>query len=269
MRGQGLSPVPFFTRQGDLFQPTDMSRGPWSPTDLHGRVVVGLLGAEAERAVGDDAFMPARLTVDMYRMPDLSPLSVTTRLLRDGGRIKLVEAELLRGDVSMARAVVLFLRKTANAGGAVWSPPPWAVPAPADIPEPADIRAAMNGMWAVRPISGGFGMPGKRQIWMSEVRPLVDDDPWTPFSRVAVAADFASPFANSGEGMLGYINTDVSVYLHRLPATAWIGFEVVNHHAADGVAIGECWLHDEQGAIGTATVAALAQKMPAGIVGRK
>ena len=78
--------------------------------------------------------------------------------------------------------------------------------------------------------------------------------------RVAVAADFASPYANAGEGRLNYINTDVTLYLHRLPTTAWIGFEVVNHHATDGVAIGECWVYDELGAIGTATVAALARE---------
>jgi hypothetical protein len=50
--------------------------------------------------------------------------------------------------------------------------------------------------------------------------------------------------------------------LHRLPVTEWIGFEAVNHHATDGIAIGECWLYDEQGATGTATVAALAQRKP-------
>ncbi|MBW8856352.1 MAG: thioesterase family protein, partial [Bradyrhizobium sp.] len=36
----------------------------------------------------------------------------------------------------------------------------------------------------------------------------------------------------------------------------------VNHHATDGIAIGECWLYDEQGPIGTSTVAALAQRKP-------
>ena len=75
-------------------------------------------------------------------------------------------------------------------------------------------------------------------------------------------ADFASPFANAGDQGLGYINSDVTLYLHRLPVTEWIGFEVVNHHATDGIAIGECWLYDEQGPIGTSTVAALAQRKP-------
>jgi acyl-CoA thioesterase len=97
---------------------------------------------------------------------------------------------------------------------------------------------------------------------MSEVRDLVEGTPLTPFVRVAVAADFASPYANAGDHGLGYINSDVTLYLHRLPVKEWIGFEVVNHHASDGIAIGECWLYDQQGPIGTSTVAALAQRKP-------
>ncbi len=50
--------------------------------------------------------------------------------------------------------------------------------------------------------------------------------------------------------------------LHRLPEKEWIGFEVVNHNATDGIAIGECYLYDQQGPIGTSTVAALAQRKP-------
>ena len=84
--------------------------------------------------------------------------------------------------------------------------------------------------------------------------------PLSPFVRVAVAADFASPFANAGDNGLGWINSDVTVYLHRLPVTEWVGFEVVDHGATDGVAIGVCRLHDERGPIGTASIAALAQR---------
>jgi acyl-CoA thioesterase len=99
---------------------------------------------------------------------------------------------------------------------------------------------------------------------MSEVRDLIECMPLTPFVRVAVAADFASPFANAGDQGLGYINSDVTLYLHRLPEQEWIGFEVVNHHATEGIAIGECFLYDQKGPIGTSTVAALAQRKPMG-----
>jgi hypothetical protein len=244
---------PFFTRDRDAYIPTKVANGPWDPDSLHSRVIIGLLAFVIEQRHGSDDFVPARLTVDMFRLPNMAPIEVKTRLIRDGLRIKLVEAEFFSGGTSMARASCQLLRKTENAPGNVWSPPNWDVPVPADIPAPSDPRLGMHGKWTTRPIIGAMGTVG---------RELVEGAPLTPFARVAVAADFASPFANAGDQGLGYINSDVTLYLHRLPATQWVGFEVVNHHATDGVAIGECNLYDEQGPIGTSTVAALAQRKP-------
>ncbi len=255
----GMSNEPFFSRNGDRFIPNPISRGPWDQTSLHGRVVIGLLGAEIERRHGDPDFMPARLTVDMYRLPDLSPAEVVTRVVREGRRIKVIDAEYLIDGKSMARATCQMLRRTRNPDGTVWSPPPWDAPSPGDIAPPTDPRSALGGMWEIRPISGAMGTLGPRRVWMREVRELVGGDLLTPFAEVAVGCDFASPFANAGDRGLAYINSDVTLYLHRLPVTRWVGYEVVNHQATDGVAIGECVLHDEQGPIGTATVTALAQ----------
>ncbi len=250
---------PFFRLDGDLFVPNPVSRGPWNAGSLHGRVVIGLLGREIERRHGDPDYMPARLTVDMYRLPDLSPVEVVTRVVRDGKRIKVIDAEFVSAGTSMARATCQLLRRTANPEGNIWSPPPWDAPAPADVAPLADGRRILGGMWAIRPISGAMGSLGPRRLWMSEVRELIDGEPWTPFARVAVGCDFASPFANAGDRGLTYINSDVTLYLHRLPVSEWVGYEVVNHGATDGVAIGECFVHDERGPIGSASVTALAQ----------
>jgi len=59
-----------------------------------------------EQRHGSDDFVPARLTVDMFRLPNiLTPVQVTTKLVRDGLRIKVVEAEFFSGGgTSMARA---------------------------------------------------------------------------------------------------------------------------------------------------------------------
>ena len=95
---------PFFTTDRDAFIPTDAARGPWDANSLHGRVIVGLLAFVIEQRHGADEFVPARLTVDMFRLPNLAPIEVTTRLVRDGLRIKLVEAEFFSGGTSMARA---------------------------------------------------------------------------------------------------------------------------------------------------------------------
>jgi len=253
---------PFFRKTADgRFQPTKAGVGPWTATSLHGRLIIGLLGSEIERQHRTPEYMPARLTVDMYKLPDLSPVEVVTRVVKDGYRLKVIDAEFISGGESAGRATCQLLRRTENPPGKVWSPDPWDAPKPGEIEPPQDGRAAMGGMWQVRPISGAFGQVGMpRRVWMAEVRELVEGEPYTPFARVATAADFVSPFANSGDQGLGYINSDVTIYLHREPVTEWLGFDVTNHGAEGGVAIGECRLFDEQGAIGSASCTALAQK---------
>lgn len=254
---------PFFQRDGIYYVPQSSSRGPWNPQSLHGRVIAGLLGHALEDAFGDPGFVPARLTVDMYKLPGFDPIEIKTALVREGGRIKVAEAEFISGGVSMARASCQFLRITEAPAGEVYGPGNWDVPLPEDIPPPEPTTAPMGRMWATRPIQGGFGQAGKvRQVWMSEVREIVGGAPLTPFQRVAVACDFVSPFAHASSEGLSYINSDVTLYLQRLPVGEWIGFEKTDHQATLGVAVGECRLYDREGPIGLAACAALGQRKP-------
>src|SRR6202790_4629889 len=103
---------PFFTRERDAFIPTKVANGPWDRNSLHGRVIIGLLAFEIEQRHGADDFVPARLAVDMVRLPNLSPIEVKTRIIRDGLPIKVVEAEFFSGGVATARASCQLLRKT-------------------------------------------------------------------------------------------------------------------------------------------------------------
>src|SRR3954468_21223869 len=88
----------FFTRDRDAFIPNPVSNGPWDPKSMHGRVVVGLLAHVIEERHGSADFVPARLTVDMFRLPDIhTPITVTSKLFRDGKRIKAAEADFFSG----------------------------------------------------------------------------------------------------------------------------------------------------------------------------
>ena len=250
-----MSTLPFFVREGDRYLPTDTARGYWTPQSLNGRAVVGLLGFELERLYGGPEWQPARLTVDMYRLPDRAPVQVTTRAIRQGGRLRLVEADFISGGQPMARASCQLIRRTAAAPGRFWTPAPWTAPAPETL---ASVPETPSRRWETRMIEGEMATFGFRRAWMRETCDLVGGCSLTPFVRVALAADFASPMSNSGSEGVSYINSDVTIYLHRLPTTEWIGFEQKNHQATDGVAIGECWLHDEAGPIGSASVAGVA-----------
>lgn len=249
----------FFTRDGERYIPAPASRGPWNPNSLHGRVIIGLIGYELERLHGGAEWMPVRLTVDMYRLPDFSPITSETRVIRGGKRIKVVDCELTSGGKSIGRGTCQFLLRSENAPGITWSPPDWNAPKPDALPPPPQGQFGER-MWKMRNIDDPFdGKTKRRRAWMSEIRELVQGSALTPFTRVAVASDFTSPLANRSETGLGYINTDVTVYLHRLPVGEWLGFEAINHHATDGVAIGESFLYDVEGAIGSASCAALRQ----------
>lgn len=228
---------------------------------LHGRVIAGLLSFQIEQKHGDPDMLPARLTVDMYRPPDFSPIEITTKIVRDGHRIKVIDAEFMSNGKSMGRASCQLLRRTQNSPGNVWTPPNWKVPSPKDLPEVQKFADGTDPKWRIKNITGALGTCAQRRVWMAETRELVEGFPLTPFTRIGLISDFASPCANIGDAPLGYINTDATVYLHRLPRGEWIGMETINHGATDGVAIGECFIYDEEGAIGSASVAALAQIM--------
>jgi hypothetical protein len=256
---------PFFTRVGDTFAPTRMANGFWGPKDnLHARVMIGLFAHVIEQQFGEPDLQPARLTVDLYRLPGLAPVHVVTRLIRQGGRIKVIEAELFSGETSSARASCQLLRRTEQPDRPVWSRPNWDAPPPEQVPPPDQ---PFTDKWEMRPIlppgathSRTLRAPGARRTWLREVRPLVAGEPYTPFSRVATGIDYTSPTSNASETGLDFINSDVTLYLHRQPVGEWTGYEVTNHQSAEGIAVGQCALYDINGPIGFSSCAALAQK---------
>lgn len=251
-------PTPFFSlAAGGRLAPNDISRGPWDPNTLHGRVLAGALAHEMETRWGMPGFRPARLTVDMYRVPPFAPVHVVSRLVREGNRIRVIDAELTVDGVQTARASGVFLKEAENSEGVVWSPETWRVAKPGELPAQ---EAARPQMWETRVIDNGFGSTKQKRAWLRETRALIGGVPLTPFVRAAFASDFTNPFANSGSAGLQYVNADVTLYLHRLPEGEWLGFEVVEHHASDGIAVAECAIYDEQGNIGRSAVCGLANR---------
>lgn len=196
-------------------------------------------------------------------MPDLSSVKVSARSLRMGGRLRVIEADLLSEGISVARATCQLLRRSESPQGEIWAPPNWDAPAPLDTPLATGGRAG-SGLWEQRLISGRFGAYGQKRFWMRELRELIGGEALTPFVRAALVADFVSPYANSGDGALRYINSDITLHLHRLPEGEWVGMETNDHQASDGIAYGAARLFDELGVIGACSCIALGQSRPPG-----
>ena len=76
----------------------------------------------------------------MFRLPNIqTPVEVTTNLIRDGKRIKVVEADCLSGGTHMARASCQLLRKDGKyAGQCVVARELWDAPLPDAIAAPTE-----------------------------------------------------------------------------------------------------------------------------------
>lgn len=246
-----------FSRQGDVYIPGESTRGPWGEDELGGGLVTGLLAHEVESHV-DGTLHPARLTLDMYRPVPRGPLRMTSRVVRDGRRIRVVDVSLAHDDREVSRASALLIRRTEEPPGEVARPPSNTVEGPAGIPTDRwPGRAPGEGSIenrSLRPTGGAE--PAAR--WTRLRAPVVDGVPLTPLVRAATAAEAASPVSNRSPVGLYFKNADTTLYMHRLPVGEWICLEVVARESAEGVAVGECALHDERGVFGRSLVACVA-----------
>jgi acyl-CoA thioesterase len=247
----------FFTPDGDDLVPHPEARGPWSDQMLHGRLLAALAARAIEREQLEDGFVPARLTVDLFRAAPMRPVQVSTITVRRGGRVKTAEVRITVEDREVARATTVMLKTGPEPPGRVWSPAPWSVPSPEQVdapdrgpsPFPMDMRVIGGG---------GFGHLGPKHLWVREVRPLVEGELPSGLARAAGAADLANPFGNSGEEGLHFINADVSLHLARPPAGEWIGLDVSFRSSRAGVAAAGCDLYDQEGLFGACSVASVA-----------
>jgi len=256
-----------FRREGDLYHPTPLAAGPWDPRSIHGRLFCGLIAEAVEVHHGDPAFQVSRLTTDLFRLAMLQPLLVQTTLVRDGNRIRVADASITGEDgMELARGSVVMLKRAAPPEGEVWSPdiPPMPHPDSLETYQDPPNRRAVNGQpfvstWESRPAGGDFRGRGPKRAWMRERHQLVAGEDPSPIVRLALAGDMANPYANISDVGLGYVNADVSIHAVRDPVGEWIGLDTSGHFDAEGVAIGECIVHDVNGPLGRLSVCAVAQ----------
>jgi hypothetical protein len=97
-----------------------------------------------------------------------------------------------------------------------------------------------------------FGL-GPALAWFRLAMPLVADEPTSPVARVAAAADFGNGVSRilDFERFL-FVNTDLTVHVHRVPDGEWVLLDAVTRAEAAGAGLAWSVLHDEDGPLGLA-----------------
>jgi hypothetical protein len=255
----GADTAALFVPDSGLFVPTEYSRGPWSPTALHGGPVAALVARAAESVEGDEDLQVVRVTLELLRPVPVAPLRVSSAVVRPGRKVQLIDTVVEADGVEVAWSRALRIRTTrdeeplrptvpedeAPPGPAVGIPRP---------PIPGEYRAFHSEGVAMRYVAGAFERPGPATVWIRLEVPVVLGERPSPWQRVGAAADFGNgvgaelPF---GSNHL-FINPDLTVSVHRPPVGEWVGLEARTRFGSPGIGAAESALWDGEGRIGRA-----------------
>jgi len=264
----------FYVPDGDAFVSTELTRGPWDPNSQHAGPPAALIARAIELFPSDEGPRAVgRVTYEILRPVPIERLAVSTRLVRPGRRVELIEATLSdENERELVRATAWRVRtreaaiadQLTGAGGegaagafASTLRPGFTPPGPQEgktspffeTGESVGYYTAMD----YRFVAGEWIEPGPATAWLRMRRPLVAGEEPTPLQRVLVAAD-------SGNGISAtidftrflFINVDLTVHLHRMPESEWICLDSITIPERNGVGITDTALHDERGPIGRA-----------------
>jgi hypothetical protein len=249
--------VAVYVPEGDAFVPTELARGPWDPDAQHGGAPAALLARAIEAEAGELGV--ARLTYEFLRPVPLEPLSVSTRLVRPGRRVRLIEATLEAGGEAVCRALGLVL---ASGSSPEVEPAADRLPPPEGVdpsPSPPGVKPMFGGdAIELRFVRGSIAEPGPAAAWLRFAVPLVEGEEPSPVQRAAAAADFGNGVSAALDWhRYAFINPDLTVYLGRPPRGEWVGLDSRTVVGPHGIGTAESVLHDAGGPIGNATQALL------------
>ena len=240
----------FYTDLGDgSFRASAHTTGPWDAGLQHAGPPSALLGRAVERVQPRDDVMVARVTVEVLGPIPVGELQVEARMTRPGRSVELVEVSLSADGRAVARASAWRVRRTEGVSVPTRLPQPPPLPDAGSEREPGDWGYAQASEW--RWAAGFMTEPGPGTVWSRMRYPLVEGEEPSPLQRVLVVAD-------SGNGVSSeldwrqwwYINTELSVHLHRELVGEWVCLDAQTHVSEGGVGLATSVLSDEGGPIG-------------------
>jgi acyl-coenzyme A thioesterase PaaI-like protein len=256
-----------FHADGDLWVPSEFSRGPWSPDALHGGPVAALMARAVETCATDRPMHVTRLTVELLRPVPLVPLTVRATVSRPGRKVQLVDVVVSSPDHDVAWGRALRIRRLADDAEAAAGLAPFTTIGPAPghdrsapagpedgstSPEPRrDYRAFHSHGAELRYLSGDFSRTGPSTVWVRLAVPVVSGEVPSPLERVAAASDFGNGVSSvlDFERYL-FINPDLSVHLDRPAVGEWICLDARTTLGATGVGLAQSAIWDVEGPIG-------------------
>lgn len=257
MTSRALVAPPFFSQNSDgVFVGNDPARGPWSADHCHAGPVTGLAARAAEIAVGAEKML-CRLTLDILRPLPLAGLRVaaeTTRHTRTLATTQITVHDLDNTLCALGTSMHLVRKDL----GVVPTAPVTPLRRADAVSGPFSIGAGLHdkpyfGQFLDVAYPPEFGLnPGPKTLWMRTTT-LVEGEEQSAIQSLCALADCGNGISwNARPAEMGFMNTDLTLNVHREPEGDWHASDSVSHWQGTGIGMSQSVLQDEKGPVATA-----------------
>ncbi|HEX4831390.1 MAG TPA: thioesterase family protein [Trebonia sp.] len=239
------------------YEPTQATESPWSSAAQHGGPPTALLAHVIQERHPAPGMRIARITVEFLGTIPRVPLTADSAVIRDGRRIRLVEASLRAGGKPVALARAWQIAVSGEGGIPVdrlaEQPPPPLPPAQADQWFSGFANRGYLESVEWRWVHGSFDRPGGHATtWARPRVPLVAGLPVHPQDLALIVADSANGISGPFDPREWlFVPPAVTVTLHRPPQGQWVCLDATTTLAADGLGSTLGTLSDSAGLIGS------------------
>ena len=249
------------------YKPTIHTQGTWNPDDQHMSSATGLLTYELNKFSAQANMRIARISLDILGQIPLDDSTITTRCIRAGKTIELIEAVLSsRGrNCIVARAWRLIIQDTSSIAGIEDAQ---ALHQPDDLAEWQEMHKWPGGfIKTLRLVAGPERRAGRGMVWMTNNVEMIAGVTTSDVVHLLGMVDTANgvvPRVGLGldDSKWMFPNTDLQIHMHRLPKGRWLGIEAVQQYGTDGIGVTSAVLHDVYGPFGRSEQILTIRPMP-------
>ncbi len=236
------------------YRPTIHTQGAWNDFEQHMAPATGVICAELEQFHPRKDMRFGRISLDIYGIIYLKDFKITTRSIRPGKTIELIESVFSVEDkvCITARAWRMKREDTSEVQGIEDRP----IPTFQNLPGWPGMSVWGGGYIhsIVDHIRVADRRPGKGIVWLTNQLEMVKGRSTSSFVKLMGMADAINGVVVRQQNELKYMfpNLDLQLHLYRMPVGVYLGLDVQQQYGSDGIGLTSAILHDEKGPFGHA-----------------
>lgn len=280
MQNQDLSQSnqAFFDFDGDWYVGREAAMGPWMPEACHAGPPTAAFAREFERHCAKQIL---RMTINLLRPVPMIGFRIAVEIEKEGRSSAYLRAQMFDRENNLC-AVATSLHQLVSDLGDIPTvtvlPPsklalddyaingnqsPYSVLGRKLFPSTKGFAAAVDIVCSDlsdRYNDGSSEETTQRSIWMRTPR-LIVEEPLSPFQSMCPLSDCGNGFtAHATVDEYRYMNTDLTISMHRKPASTWLASTARSHWGPKGYGASYATLFDEHSSVGSAMQTLLIQK---------